>query len=145
MNEVPVHVEIFRIRLSKLHIATGSSKQGVWNGDEVEGCAYGDSDCRKGWEHYIVRSVDRRFISIRGKPGRMEIASHLDTINQVSSIITVSEQQPVGHLLEIVTGCRLMVESLLWEFQSAGKSKRLGHVNIQMHVAIPWYHNLERS
>lgn len=100
----------------------------------------------RGWEHYIVRSVDRRFISFRGKPGRMEIASHLDTIIQVSSIITVSEQQPVGHLLEIVTGCRLMVESLLWEFQSAGKSKRLGHVSVRCTwPSLPWYHNLERS
>lgn len=69
----------------------------------------------RGWEHYIVRSVDRRVISFRGQPGQMEIASHFETIIQVSSIITVSEQQPVGHLLVIVTGCRLMVESLLWE------------------------------
>ena len=31
---------------------------------------------------------------------------------------------------------QMMVESLLWEFQSAGKSKRLGHVKTHMHVAF---------
>lgn len=36
------------MRLSKLHIVSGSSKQGVWNSDEVQGCAYDGSGGRKG-------------------------------------------------------------------------------------------------